>query len=147
MSLNNMPVIEVGGFKGDTDTFFGLFRNYCESNSQYRGYSKLIQLIESKDLSEYELFEVTCDQVRCGLAAAKLVDCSIIIDVLTVDEEFRGIGVGDALFNAVINYETFKDANNFESMALPGDRSTKNFFEQRKGKASLLIVAGELNRK
>jgi len=142
--MNHMPNIEVKGYESSNDLFLKSVKAFFETNASYRGYEQIIDLIASKNLDEYELFEVTSDGVPAGLAAAKLVGHTVVLDVFVVEEGFRGFGVGDALFNAVVNDKKFEIATNYESMALPGDRSTKNFFEQRKGKARLLIVGGPI---
>lgn len=141
-----MPEISVKHFGGSTDEFFRLAEEYFKSNSQYRGYEQLRALVQSKNLNEYELFLAQCDAVPAGLAAARLQESTIILDVFAVQPGFRGIGIGDVLFEEIVKHHKFSEATNYESMALPGDRSTKNFFEQRKGKARLLIINGVINR-
>ncbi|HQZ14615.1 MAG TPA: hypothetical protein PLT55_02085 [Acidimicrobiia bacterium] len=144
--MNHMPDILVSTFVGSHEQFLAKAKKYFETNADYRGYEQILELIGSKNLGEYELFEVLSDDIPAGVAAAKLVGKTIILDVFVIDEGFRGYGVGDQLFGEITANPKFKDATNYESMALPGDRSTKNFFEQRKGKARLLIVGGIIQR-
>lgn len=142
-----MPEIVVSEFAGDLEAFKTHARSFFKVNEQYRGYDKLITLCESLNPSDYELFQVTCDEVVAGVAAVKYEKQTLYFDIFTVDPEFRGIGVGDSLFSEIVSNEKFVGVKSYESMALPGDRSTKNFFEQRKGKARLLIVGGLLSAK
>jgi len=144
--MNHMPNICVKKYERTNDEFLELAIKYFETNSAYRGHVQVLGLLSNMNLDEYDLFEVTCDDVLAGLAAVKLVDSTVYFDIFVVEEGFRGIGVGDILFNEIINNEKFINAKNYESIALPGDRSTKNFFEQRSGKARLLIVGGLINR-
>lgn len=144
--MSDMPEILVDEFQGTPEEFFEYVQEFFKTNEQYRGYDKLIDLIETYELDEYDLYGVTSDGVTAGVAAVRLVDDTLYFDIFTVADGFRGIGVGDKLFNEIVSLNKYANAKNYESMALPGDRSTKNFFEQRKGKARLLIVGGPINR-
>lgn len=144
--MSDMPNIIVRAFSQSENDFQRYGRNFLKTNEAYRGYQDLMKLVESYDLSTYDLFEAVSDEVVAGVAAVKLVESTLYFDIFAVDEGFRGIGVGDALFEFVAKSEKYKDATRYESMALPGDRSTKNFFEQRQGKARLLIVGGPIKR-
>lgn len=46
-----------------------------------------------------------------------------------VEPEARGVGVGEALLDAVIAWATERGCVGIDSLALPGNRETKNFFE------------------
>ncbi|HMS25175.1 MAG TPA: GNAT family N-acetyltransferase [Acidimicrobiia bacterium] len=142
--MNSAPNIQVLPFSDTPEAFERYARDFFSPNEQYRGYDKLIDLANSYNLHEYDLYEARCDEVLAGVAAIRLHDNTLYFDIFAVDEAFRTVGVGDILFSEIIAQEKYAGATAYESMALPGDRSTKNFFEQRQGKARLLIVSGPL---
>lgn len=54
--------------------------------------------------------------------------------VTTVRELFvvpdaRGVGLGEAMMNAAVEWATARGCTGIDGYALPGDRATKNFFE------------------
>ncbi|MEY2433873.1 MAG: hypothetical protein QOC92_3598 [Acidimicrobiaceae bacterium] len=57
-----------------------------------------------------------------GDALARLTD-------VYVEEDARGIGVGEMLLDAVIAWAVERKCIGIDSLALPGNRETKNFFE------------------
>ena len=57
-----------------------------------------------------------------------------------VDPEARSVGVGESLIDAVISWCTERSCVGIDSLALPGNRATKNFFETFGFKARLLTV-------
>ncbi len=57
-----------------------------------------------------------------------------------VDEEIRGSGIGEAMMELVVAEATAAGCLGIDSVALPGDRETKNFFESFGLKARLLTV-------
>ncbi len=136
----------VNEFDGTLEEFLTKAKGFNENNSQYRGFDQLNELIEQTDFSEYDLYQIKHADVLAGLAAVKFIGDIIHFDIFVVDPDFREIGIGDELFTFIVTQEKYKNANYYESKALPGDRHTKNFFETRKGKARLLIVRGEIQR-
>ena len=46
-----------------------------------------------------------------------------------VEPEARGVGVGELLLDAVVAWATERGCSGIDSLALPGNRETKNFFE------------------
>lgn len=60
-----------------------------------------------------------------------LHDATTVADLtdLFVLAEARGVGVGEALMNAVVAWAGERGCVGVDSIALPGDRETKNFFE------------------
>ena len=52
-----------------------------------------------------------------------------VIEDLYVEPEFREVGVGEALMGELIVAARAGGCEGVESLALPGDRATKNFFE------------------
>ena len=52
-----------------------------------------------------------------------------MIEDLYVEPPARGVGVGEALMNLILAWATEHGCFGVDSIALPGDRGTKNFFE------------------
>ena len=76
----------------------------------------------------------TIDGVPVGYGASRLVDLAdgtVLSEVsdLYVDPEARGVGVGEAMMDLLVAHATEAGAVGIDSLALPGDRETKNFFE------------------
>ncbi len=46
-----------------------------------------------------------------------------------VERDARGVGVGEALMLSVIDWAVSRGCRGIDSITLPGDRTTKNFFE------------------
>lgn len=62
-----------------------------------------------------------------------------------VDPEARSVGLGESLIGSIISWCTERNCVGIDSMALPGNRATKNFFETFGFKARLLTVHKPLN--
>ncbi len=80
-----------------------------------------------------------------GFAQAELTelnDGGLIaeVQVLYVMPGARGVGVGESLMKAVLDWAEASGAEGVDSLALPGDRATKNFFEQFGLKARAIVV-------
>lgn len=144
--MTTAPDITVQPFGGTRAEFESSAREFSSTSSQYRGYDKLVELVSSLNFDDHDLYEARSDGELAGVAAVILQDSVLVFNVFTVAMGFREIGVGDALFSEIVGRQEYKRASLYESMALPGDRSTKNFFEQRKGKARLLIVGGPIEQ-
>ncbi len=144
--MTTAPEISIQPFSGTRDDFERYARDFSSTNSQYRGYDQLIELVSSLDYNDHDVYEARSDGEIAGVAAVIQQDDVLMFHVFSVAQEFREIGVGDLLFNEIIHQSKYTNATRYESMALPGDRSTKNFFEQRQGKARLLIVGGPIVR-
>ena len=68
-----------------------------------------------------------------------------IVSDLWVEPEAREVGVGEALINAIIEWCKERNCVGIDSLALPGNRATKNFFETFGFKARLLTVHHSLD--
>lgn len=62
-----------------------------------------------------------------------------IVSDLYVDPEARGVGVGEAIADALVAWFEAQGCIGADALALPGHRLTKNFFEEQ-GFVSRLIV-------
>ncbi len=63
-----------------------------------------------------------------------------IIDDLYVEPEARAVGVGDAIVRALVAFCREQGCTGVDARALPGHRSTKNFFEGHGFTARALIM-------
>lgn len=61
----------------------------------------------------------------------RLADGYVLAEVteLFVEADLRGVGVGAAIMDMLIDWARSVGANGIDSQAMPGDRDTKNFFE------------------
>jgi GNAT superfamily N-acetyltransferase len=87
----------------------------------------------------------TIDDVIVGYAAARVEDLRTgsrlaVIDELYVEAEARAVGVGEALMADIVAWAATERCDGIDAMALPGDRSTKNFFEMSGFTARLLVM-------
>lgn len=104
-----------------------------------------LSLRESLTDPDRVVFVGTIDGVVVAYAAVRAEhlrsgDALGVIEDLHVDPEAREVGVGEALVEAVIPWCEARDCIGIDSLALPGNRSTKNFFESFGFKARLLTV-------
>jgi GNAT superfamily N-acetyltransferase len=63
-----------------------------------------------------------------------------VVDDVYVEPPFRGVSVGEAVMDALIEWAQARGCTGIDSLALPGDRDTKNFFERFGLKARALVV-------
>ena len=63
-----------------------------------------------------------------------------VIDGLYVEPGARGVGVGEAVMDAVVTWSELKGCRGIDGFALPGDRETKNFFERFGRTARAILV-------
>lgn len=67
-----------------------------------------------------------------------------VLEDFVVDPEARGVGIGEAIMDAVLSWAVEHGCIGIDAMALPGDRETKNFFESFGLKARALVVHRDL---
>ncbi|MGH1493828.1 MAG: GNAT family N-acetyltransferase [Acidimicrobiales bacterium] len=66
--------------------------------------------------------------------------CLARLNHFVVDSEARKSGIGEAMMNLLLELAAAEGCIGIDSLALPGDRDTKNFFESFGLKARLLTV-------
>lgn len=67
-----------------------------------------------------------------------------IIDDIYVEADARGVGVGEALAEAIVSWCEAEGCRGIDAWALPGNRETKNFFESFGFTARGIVVHREL---
>ena len=82
----------------------------------------------------HELAVGTFDGAVVGYALARVETLGdggrlATVDDLYVDPDARGVGLGEALMDHLLAWATAEGCFGIDSLALPGDRDTKNFFE------------------
>jgi GNAT superfamily N-acetyltransferase len=76
----------------------------------------------------------TIDDEPVGYGVVRVVDLpngdrlAQVVDLFVL-EPGRGVGVGEALLDAIIAFGVDRGCRGIDARALPGDRTTKNFFE------------------
>ena len=69
-----------------------------------------------------------------------------VIDDIYVHPEARAVAVGEAMTDHVVAWCTEQGCRGIDSLALPGNRDTKNFFETFGFKARAIVVHRPLDR-
>lgn len=69
----------------------------------------------------------------------------LVLSELFTEPRAREVGLGHALVEAAVDAARRLGCTAIESVALPGDRDTKNFFESHGMRARLLVVARDLD--
>jgi GNAT superfamily N-acetyltransferase len=87
----------------------------------------------------------TIDDVIVGYAAVRIEDLRDgtrlgVVDDIYVEEEARGVGLGESMMNDLIAWCVDQGCFGMDAMALPGHRSTKNFFEDSGFTARQLVM-------
>ena len=72
----------------------------------------------------------------------QLVDGSVlaVVSDLYVAPGARGVGIGEAMMDLLVEHARSAGARGIDALALPGDRETKNFFETFGLKARAIVV-------
>jgi GNAT superfamily N-acetyltransferase len=87
----------------------------------------------------------TVDETVIGYAITHLepladgTTLGVVSDIF-VEPEARGVGVGEVMIDAVLDWCRAAGCVGVDALALPGNRSTKNFFETFGFKARALVV-------
>lgn len=67
-----------------------------------------------------------------------------VVDDLYVTPGARGVGLGEAMMDLLVEHARGAGARGIDALALPGDRATKNFFESFGLKARAIVVHRDL---
>lgn len=91
-------------------------------------------LSELLDDADARLVVGTIDDAVVGYGVARLepLHDGALLGVVTdlyVEPEARGVGVGEAMMRDLVGWCEERGCVGVDSLALPGDRATKNFFE------------------
>lgn len=94
---------------------------------------------------DHRVLAGTLDGTVLGYAVARVETLRTgeglgVIEDLYVDPEARGVGLGEAMMDGLLRWFTERGVAGVDAMALPGDRSTKNFFETAGFSARLLVM-------
>lgn len=92
----------------------------------------------------------TIDGFVVGYAAVRIEELPSgyrlgVIEDLFVESEARSVGVGEAMAGAVLDWFANERCGGADAMALPGNRATKNFFEETGFTARLLVMHKSLS--
>lgn len=105
----------------------------------------ILSLEASMASPDEEIWVGTLDNAILSYARAKVEVLrtgeylGVVTDIY-VTPEARSVGLGEALINVIIEWCRERKCVGIDSMALPGNRETKNFFETFGFKARLLTV-------
>ena len=97
------------------------------------------------DDPEFEVVVGTLDGTAIGYAIARIERLADggrlgVVEDIYVDPGGRAVGVGEALMDHVLAWARDQGCFGVDSLALPGDRATKNFFESFGLVARAIIV-------
>jgi len=140
--------IDVRSRRAEPDDVEALVRMYSralEAHNRHRG-GELDGLLQaranSKDLNESYRAEIgssgvyvaTVDEHVLGYVVSRVgelisEELLMTVEEIYVEPEARGVGLGTALLNCVVADADASGCRGIDARALPGDRSTKNFFE------------------
>ena len=86
----------------------------------------------------------TIDGEVVGLAVGRIEDVGETVigalDACYVEPDARGVGVGRALVDDLVSWFAASGCRGVDATALPGDRTTKNFYEAAGFKARLITM-------
>lgn len=92
----------------------------------------------------WQLMVAEIDGIPVGFGAAEHLGSLCQVHRIFVEPGARELGLGEFLLDALIAWGRAVGALVIESVALPGDRETKNMFERFGMKARLLVVSRSL---
>ena len=110
--------------------------------SSFRGAQRLRASCARLDLSSARGAIGTYEDRVVGLALWTIDDAELMIEVLYVVPEARGLGLGESLVQRAVEETRRHGCMSIAGRALPGDRETKNVYE-RTGLVSQVITVGK----
>ena len=119
---------------------------------QNPNYGQLEKLFEEAFIDELaEVFVGTIDDSVVGYGVIRegsLQDGTphASIEAIYVEEEARSVGVGEIIMERMLEWVRLRNIPAVDSLALPGDRQTKNFFETHGLVARAIIVQKDLTK-
>jgi GNAT superfamily N-acetyltransferase len=107
-------------------------------------------LDEALAADDYEVAVGMLDGTTVGYGVARIESLADggrlgVVDELYVDPGARAVGVGEVLMDHLLAWCRAQGCFGVDSLALPGDRSTKNFFESFGLVARAIIVHRRLD--
>lgn len=107
------------------------------------------ELIEDGICEDPFIHDVRClalyHGVAVGLGWADLVGRRLTLGLVFVEEEFRRLGIGSHLFDALVEEGRILRAEVIEAIALPGDAAWKNLLEAHGVRARALVMSRSLD--
>jgi GNAT superfamily N-acetyltransferase len=79
--------------------------------------------------ADHRVMVGTIEDVVMAYAAAHTDDGLCVVTDLYVEPGARGVGIGEAMMTDLVTWAQEQGCYGVDSVALPGDRATKNFFE------------------
>jgi GNAT superfamily N-acetyltransferase len=103
------------------------------------------QLARMLEDGEQSAWVGTIDDVVLGYATGRTETLSGgtnlgVVEALFVEPGARGVGVGEALLDALLDWFDDRGCAEVDTVALPGDRLTKNFLESSGFTARLIVM-------
>jgi GNAT superfamily N-acetyltransferase len=103
------------------------------------------QLARTLEDADRSAWVGTIDDVVVGYATGRTETLSGgrslgVVETLFVEPGARGVGVGEAVLDALLDWFDDRGCAEVDTMALPGDRSTKNFLESTGFTARLIVM-------
>ncbi|WP_208028566.1 GNAT family N-acetyltransferase [Rhabdothermincola sediminis] len=95
--------------------------------------------------ADHEVLVGMIDGTTVGYAVAhteRLRDGRLlgVVDDVYVEPDARGVGVGEALMDRLLEWATERGCSGLDAMVLPGNRAAKNFFERFGLTARAIVV-------
>jgi GNAT superfamily N-acetyltransferase len=99
--------------------------------------------------SRHHVLVGTLDDTVLGYGVGRLDELADgsrlgVVSDLYVEPEARGVGIGEAMMDALVAWCAAAGCTGVDSVALPGDRHTKNFFESFGLVARAILVHKDL---